>query len=160
MKISLKKGSFSLEYEGDEAFLSKELTNILSVLEPFVSSETPERIQLDAATATKAAVGTSADVTHSTNTIARLINASTGPDLIMAAVAKLAIVDGASIVRRNEIHDEMRKATSYYKRTFQNNLSTYLSNLVKADRLRLVSQDTYGLPAKERDKLEQSIAQA
>jgi hypothetical protein len=53
----------------------------------------------------------------------------------------------------------MRRATSYYKKTFQNNLSAYLSNLVKADRLRLVSQDTYGLPAKEREKLEQSIVE-
>lgn len=159
IKISLKKGSFSLEYEGDESFLSKELTNILSVIEPFVEAETEQPTGKTSAAAVKPTTEASSDLAHSTNTIAKLINASTGPDLIMAAVAKLVIVDGASVARRNEIHDEMRRATSYYKKTFQNNLSAYLSNLVKADRLRLVSQDTYGLPAKEREKLEQSIVE-
>jgi hypothetical protein len=47
----------------------------------------------------------------------------------------------------------MKKATSYFKRTYQSNLSNYLEGLTKADSLRLVSENVYGLPVKMREAL-------
>ena len=51
----------------------------------------------------------------------------------------------------------MKKATSYFKRTYQSNLSNYLEGLTKGDSLRLVSENVYGLPAKMRESLEPKL---
>tara|TARA_R110000751_G_scaffold2018_5_gene8143 strand:+ start:75722 stop:75955 length:234 start_codon:yes stop_codon:yes gene_type:complete len=75
----------------------------------------------------------------------------------MAAVAKIIIVDGNDVARRDEITKEMRAATSYYKKTYTNNLSKYLDTLTKADSLRLAAGDTYGLPAKPREEIEAQL---
>ena len=91
--------------------------------------------------------------------MAKLLDAKSGPDLIMAAVVKKIIVDGDGTINRPAITSEMRKASSYYKRTYANNLSKYLDNLTKADRLRLVSDNTYGLPAKVREEIEPRLSE-
>ena len=78
----------------------------------------------------------------------------------MAAVAKIIIVDGRENIARKDIAAEMRRASSYFKRTYINNLSKYLETLMKSDKLRLVAEDTYGLPAKEREKIEHTISES
>ena len=155
MQIKLTAGGMALEYDGDEVFFRDEVGKFV---QQFVGH---------AATAPKLAGGgekISVDKggnigNHSTNTVAKLLNVQTGPDLIMAAVAKKIIVDGDEVADRNSITSEMRKASSYYKRTYTSNLSNYLDTLTKADSLRLVSENVYGLPAKMRDSLEPKLSE-
>ena len=162
IKFALKNGPFSLDYEGDESFLKNDLAKILEALN-HLQLASPPLIghEGDASGSRGAAENGSAPQLpkHSTNTIAKLMNVTTGPDLILAAVAKVILVDGNDVASRREITAEMKAASSYYKKTYLNNLSAYLDTLTKADRVRLVSQDTYGLPAKERERIEQIICE-
>lgn len=94
----------------------------------------------------------------STDTIATLIGATSGPDLIIAAAAHLHFVQGKVTFSRHELTSQMRSAPSHFKTTFVNNLSTYLSGLTRADRLRLSGSDIYALSSKERQSLEAKLA--
>ena len=96
----------------------------------------------------------------STDTIATIINAASGPDLIVAAAAHLHFAQGKAKFSRQELTAEMRTAPGHFKDTFINNLSKYLTGLTKADRLRLVAKDTYALANKTRQELETTLANA
>jgi hypothetical protein len=98
--------------------------------------------------------------TISTNTIASLINAGTGSDLVMAAMAQITIVQRKDVAGRREILDEMRGAKTFYRETYSNNLSKYLHSLSKGKRLNLVGKETYALPNAERQNFERLIANA
>lgn len=95
-----------------------------------------------------------------TDTIANITNAQSGTDLIMAAAAQLHLSQGKPKFTRQELVNEMRTAPGHFKETFINNLSKYLVGLTKADRLRLVGQNTYALSNKERQVMEAAIANA
>lgn len=96
----------------------------------------------------------------STNTIASLANASTGSDLVMAAMAHITLVQRRDVATRRELLDEMRGAKTFYKETFSSNLSSYLDTLAKGKRLNLVAKETYALPNAERQNFERLIANA
>jgi hypothetical protein len=99
-------------------------------------------------------------VGHSTDTIATVIGAKSGADLILAAAAHLHFAQGKQKFSRQDLTNEMRSAPAHFKETFVNNLSTYLTGLTKADRLRLVGAHTYALSNKERQDLETKLANA
>lgn len=99
------------------------------------------------------------DLSHSTNTIARLLNAKSASDLVIAAAAHLTLMQKKERLSRQELLDEMKKASSFFKSSYVNNLSNSLKVLVNADRLRLLAPDTYGLSHKERTTLEKILAE-
>jgi hypothetical protein len=96
----------------------------------------------------------------STDTIATVLGAKSGPDLIIAAAANLHFVQGTQRFSRQQLTAEMRTAPAHFKDTFLNNLSKYLTGLTKSDRLRLVASDTYAISSKERHELETKLASA
>ena len=100
------------------------------------------------------------DFNYSTDTIATLIGARSGRDLILAAAAHLHFCQRKPTFTRHELTAEMRSAPSHFKGTFINNLSTYLTGLTRADRLRSSGNDTYALSNKERQELEAKLAAA
>jgi hypothetical protein len=101
-----------------------------------------------------------APITLSTDTIATVINAKSGADLIIAASAHLLFSKGKQTFTRQDITTEMRTAPAHFKETYVNNLSTYLTSLTKADRLRLVGSSTYALSNKEKQTLGAKLADA
>jgi hypothetical protein len=98
--------------------------------------------------------------TYSTDTIATLIGATSGPELIIAAAAHLLFNQGKSTFTRRELTTQMRTSPSRFKHTFINNLSAYLAGLTKADRLRMSGSDTYALSNRERQALQVKLAAA
>lgn len=98
--------------------------------------------------------------TYSTDTIATLIGAASGPELIIAAAAHLLFSQGKNTFTRRELTAEMRNSPSRFKHTFINNLSAYLAGLAKADRLRMSGPDTYALSNRERQALQAKLAAA
>jgi hypothetical protein len=97
---------------------------------------------------------------YSTDTIATIIGATSGPELIIAAAAHLHFAQGKVTFSRQELTAQMRAAPSHFKSTFVNNLSAYLAGLTRADRLRLSGNDIYALSNKERQALEAKLANA
>ena len=158
MQFKISVGQIALEYEGDEAFFSKDVSAFVDAFldkaNMLVIPAAPKQSDAEGAASTKQG---SSGQKHSTNTVAKLLNAHTGPDLILAAVAKKILVDGEGTVSRSTIINEMKSAFSYYKKTYTSNLSNYLDTLTKADSLRLISDGVYGLPAKMGDSLEPKL---
>ena len=96
----------------------------------------------------------------STDTIATILQAKSGTDLIVAAAAHLHFSAAKQKFTRQELTAQMRSAPGYFKETYVNNLTTYLAALCKADRLRLVATDTYAISIKERKELEAKLVDA
>ena len=97
---------------------------------------------------------------YSTDTIATIIGATSGRDLIIAAAAQLYFVQGKATFTRHELIAQMREAPAHFKRTFINNMSSYLASLTRADRLRSSGNYTYALSNKERQDLDAKLAAA
>jgi hypothetical protein len=146
---------------------------VLSALQPL---DTDERKRVLAWAAQKLAIDAPVAVTgiqkneqkapivgkwdYSTDTIATILGANSGPDLIIASAAHLHFVQSKSTFSRQELTSQMRAAPSHFKTTFVNNLSAYLAGLTRSDRLRLSGNDIYALSNKERQSLEAKLAAA
>ncbi len=103
---------------------------------------------------TQAFVPTGQLSTYSTDTIATLIGATSGPELIIAAAAHLLFSQNKSTFTRRELTAQMRTSPSRFKHTFINNLSAYLAGCTKVDRLRMSGPDSYALSNRERQALQ------
>jgi hypothetical protein len=126
------------------------LTQKLSVAVPVGSSPAP-----------KSLATTSGEKWNlSTDTIATIIGARSGRDLIMAAAGHLHFGQGKQTFNRHDLTAQMRSATGHFRSSYVNNLSSYLASLTRADRLRLSGNDTYALSNRERLDLEAKLAAA
>jgi hypothetical protein len=68
-------------------------------------------------------------------------------------------VDAKATFSRSDILKEMESASSYYKKAYSNNLTTYLKTLVIASKkLNEISENLYSLPAQVGAELEKTLA--
>lgn len=164
-RLRVKLGAAEIEYEGDAQFLKDEVMptvgRMLELVQERADLQRPAPTMIQAnSVETPLPLPNGSKPSHSTNTIATLLNASTGGDLAIAAAARLILIDGKETVSRSDLLKEMQGATTFYKQTMSNNLTTTLKALAKDDRLRLVGSNTYSLSHKERQTLEQKLAEA
>jgi hypothetical protein len=162
-RLRVKMGTAEIEYEGGTQFLKEEIMpTVGKILEMVESRAELQRsmpmLQIDNSTEALNSTAT-AEVSHSTNTIATLLGAKSASDLAIAAAAQLSLVQKKVQLSRQEILDEMKSATSFFKSSYANNHSNSLKVLTKGDRLRLLAPDTYGLSHRERKELEKLLAQ-
>jgi hypothetical protein len=158
-KIRIKMGSTEVEYEGSETFLKEELLSLLSEL---------LRLQKENANITGSQFnlpnsgsnisGSQGSIQGTTKTIAAKLACNSGPDLVIAAAAHLTFVAGSHTFSRQNILDEMKTASGHYKKNFSNNLTSYLQNLVKADKLFESAKDAYSLSDTSKRELEAKLA--
>jgi hypothetical protein len=153
-RIRVALGGIEIEYEGEQSFIEDSLLTLAERLISMNGGVTPLRSKFERTDTPKS------DLEASTNTIAQIIVAKTGTDLALAAVAKINIVRNIPAASRQEILEEMKQATTYYKDTYASNLSSYLNTLVRSRKVNLVSRATYALAAAERAKLEGVLASA
>jgi hypothetical protein len=164
-RLRVKLGAAEIEYEGGAEFLKEEVMPTVGRMLELVQERAdlqrsgPAMIHGNALEASLP-IANGSKPAHSTNTIASLLNVSSGSDLAIAAAARLILVDGKDTITRAELLKEMQSATTFYKATYSGNLSKALKTLTKDDRLRLVKDNTYSLSQKERQKLEQELAKA
>ncbi|WP_210164173.1 hypothetical protein [Bradyrhizobium sp. Ec3.3] len=155
-KIKIKIGEIEIEYEGDASFLKNDLLGIFKELsntnEHLLVTPKPTREKAHDSHGAKSAGK------HSTVTIATLLKAKTGPDLVTVAAAYLHFSQGKSEFTRAEILAAMKTATGYWQKNYTGNLSTSLEGLTKADKLRVVKEGVYSLPADETKRLEAVLA--
>ncbi len=80
------------------------------------------------------------------NNVAAKLDCKTGPDLIVAAAAFLTFgAESMPRFDRKRLLDEM-KMSSYYRKSYSNNMSRYLQGLVKRQKLNEVTKGEYQLP--------------
>lgn len=165
-RIKLKVGSMELEYEGDPRFLAGGIEALLETMGDLAhrvpdAPPTPTPISSEPPM-TPNGNGTLPQVSRfefSTNTIAAHLEAKTGPELIICAMARLELGQEKKSSSRNEILAEMKSATTYYNENMRSNMSRHLSRLTRNKRINQIAKDTYALSATERKDLEVKIAE-
>jgi hypothetical protein len=155
MKLKIRVGNVEVEYEGPEAFVNKKLPELIANVAKIKGTGRVRRDGSDEERDTKDKPG---EMTGTTNTIAAKLGCETGPDLILAAATRLALVLGKSSFMRKELLAEMKQASTYYKKSYKGNLTQNLSSLVKANSLNETAKDTYSLAAGTRADLKKKLS--
>lgn|SRR5262249_30777848 len=158
-KIRIRMGEIEVEYEGTEDFLKKELPDLLSAVSELYRKKADVQNEADGP-ANGSRKGSTAATAGTTATIAGRLRAKVGNgrDLMIAAAARLSLVNGNETFTRKELLAEARSASAYYRDTINNNLSTTLARLVRAGDFNEVSPGNYSLSANKREELETALA--
>jgi hypothetical protein len=152
-KLRLKLGPIEVEYEGEEKFLKDELPNLLRAVLELQKSAKGWKLEDDSTTNGDADNGDAdkaADtrIQMSTGSIASKLGCKSGPDLLFAACAHLALVKGMGSYPRKEILKEAKTATAFYNQSVRANLTSHLNSLVKGDKLNETSTGVFAVQAK------------
>jgi hypothetical protein len=153
-KVRIKLGPIEIDYEGSEEFLKTELPNLIkSISELHKTARIPfeEPVQLETG-------GGQGKFQLTTGSIAAKLACSSGPDLILAAAAHFTISEGKSTFTRQQLLEELRTASHYYKSSYSANLSKYLNGLAKTGKINEPTNGTFALSANTRDELEGRLA--
>lgn len=152
--FSIKIGNNELSCTGTESFLTQQIPVILDYLKEFGTPTETGNTREEASRGT----GNGSKTGYlAVNSIAAKMNVTSGTDLILAAVFSLTQGEKAQ-ASRPEIINEMRKATSYFKKSVVNNLSNYLSTLIKEGELLEQASENYALSVKARAEIESKLA--
>lgn len=162
-KIRIKIGSIEVDYEGDPSFLKDGLNDLIQSVSDIHSSlpQSPSSAAASVAPETVIpAVVPSAQPSLglSTKSIAARMDAKTGPELAICAMAHLELVKNLDSYERQSILNEMKTATGYYKSSMSGNNVKNVDSLVKAKRVTEAGSGKYCLSASERKKVEAAIA--
>lgn len=148
-KIRIKLGSIEVEYEGSEAFLKKELPDLMKTVAELYKSVGAPIEQKDE----RDDDGRPKGIRLSTKSIAAKLNCSSGRDLVVAASAHLTLAKNHDSFTRKELLSEMQSAIGYYKKTYGDNLTNALNGLLKDGTLTELSGDNYSLSEPKRKEL-------
>lgn len=146
-KIKIKMGALEVEYEGSEAFLKSELLKLVSTLIEQQSKIQPLEQAAPHTQKASAAHHPAKPIPGTAGSFAIKLGVSTGPELVLAAAAKLALVDGKEKFSRSELSKEMRKATNHFKESYVSNLTQSLKRLQEDNKLLEPSTDNFALTA-------------
>jgi len=148
-KIKIKFGAIEVEYEGSETFLKEELPRLLAAVSDLYSKSkgalgSTEAEPVPVASASQAST-TQKKIESTTGSLAAKLKVKSGPDLVLAAAARLSFVLGLTTFSRQKLIDEMKTASAYYKSSYLSNLTQSLNNLVKEGKLNEPRQGNYAL---------------
>lgn len=142
VRLKIKVGAVELEVEAPEAFVLDRFPSLVTqVLKENGWTDIKQIVQPSATVS-----NSDGGLDQSTNTIAALLDAKTGPDLALAACAHMSLVKGKMKFSRKDVLDEMQAAATFYNHNYSGNLTKILQSLMKAKKLNLVANQTYSLP--------------
>jgi hypothetical protein len=161
--IKIKLGILELDCEGPEEFLKAEVPNFLKL-----ALETHSKIPAQSVAAVPAPATVHAPHANgsgcaipgfqsTTENIAMKLGAKSGPELVLAAAARLAFVVGKTTFTRDNLHDEIKTATGFYNEGHRKNLTGSLRSLVKDDKLNEITAGNYALSTTAKPELEAKI---
>lgn len=162
-KMRIKMGPIEIDYEGTEDFLKQELPAILKAISTLYNdtgariAEQQSLAEAQISGASGNGAGTSSNVGMSVTSIAAKIGVKTGPDLVVAAAARLTR-GGMANIPRGKLLEEMKQATGFFKTTYRSNLSSILLGLVKDGKLQETAKDTYALSIATKSDIEARLA--
>jgi len=153
-KLRIRIGDVEIDYEGTEEFLKQELPALLKTAMELHNAAGA------AGTGADGGKGKVAVPTLTTGSTAARLKVKSGPTLLMAAAAHLTFMGKKSTFSRQELLTEMQSATSYYKKSYSNNLTKYLSGAVTEGKLQESAKNAYALSADTNNELESQLADA
>lgn len=155
-KLRIKMGPIEVEYEGSEDFLKLELPELLRAVTTLYKDSGITDIQQDNPGVIGGAPASGPQGT--TATYAAKLGGGTGPDLALAAAARLRISLGSGTFSRTKLLEEMKSASSYYKKSYSSNLTKIISGLVASQKLIEAAKDTYSLHATTEKEVRAKLA--
>jgi hypothetical protein len=153
-KIRIKWGSMEVEYEGSETFLKDEVPGLLGKLAELDGGQPADTAAGGSAVNPRKAKTGSGQLQATTANIAAKLSVGSGPELIIAAAARLTFVLGQDTFSRQQLIDEMKTAAAYHKASYVSNLSKSLASLVKDHKLNEPTQGNFALTATTRATVE------
>jgi hypothetical protein len=150
--LKIRIGEVEIDYEGTEEFLKEEIPQLLetamklykAVGGPKAGDESDDTSDVPSLT---------------TTSIAAKLSSKSGSDLLLAAAARLALVEKTEPFSRQQLLLQMQAATSYYKTSYSANLSKYIKTaLLKEGPLSETAKNAYALKAAARTDLEKRLA--
>ncbi|MGP8231231.1 MAG: hypothetical protein ACLQL2_01000 [Methylovirgula sp.] len=152
-KISLSKGSLSIAFEGDEPFFIEYVRPLfLTILENGQTYDAP-----NADDARGQATMRRQAITMTAKSIASKLGVDSGTTLAYAAAAALSLMQGREQFSRQNLHDEMKTATGFYKQTYGSNLSNYIDTLTRQGTLIEVAKDVFTVKSAELDAMRSKL---
>ena len=160
-KLHVKIDGVSVTYEGPADLLEERLAPLVREISMALDGRRVEsrdhesRLPMEEDQPVRAPKD--ANAVGTIDNVAAKLDCKTGPDLIVATAAFLTF--GAKAVprfNRRHLLDEM-KTSSYHKKTYTSNMSTYLQGLVKKQKLSEVTKGEYQLPPAHRDELKTKL---
>jgi len=167
--IKLKLGSLELESEGPEEFLKAEVPNFLKLaLETYKEVPAHTTALQHSPNAHAHPINSHAHSINgnggaipgfqsTTENIAVKLDVKSAPDLIVAAAARLAFVQGKDTFTRDELLGEMKTATAYYSEGHRKNMTNSLRSLVKDDIFNEITTGNYALSAPAKTEIQAKI---
>lgn len=155
-KIKIKVGQVEVEFEGSEEFLSKELPVLLKNVASLYASVPASPASGDSGSNVPPPPAGHLQLT--TNSIATKLSVKSGSDLLVAAAAHLTFVKRLQSFTRQQILDEMKTASSFYKKSYSPNYRKYLKVITDAGKLNELSADGYAFSAAAKAELEKKLA--
>jgi hypothetical protein len=159
IKARIKSGTFEIEYEGAEEFFRSEFLGIAEEIRNRLSDASgaePEAVV--SASLARQSERVPSTSTGTTRSIAARLSAKTGPDLLLAAAARLNIVEDRDRFRRQDLLEEIKTASGYFKANMAKNLSQNLKTLIKDGKLIELANEVYTLSAGARTDLENKVS--
>jgi hypothetical protein len=154
----LRLGQIELQCSGSEAFLSAQLPQFLTyIAQNRSAAETPTQGAGASSGTNQVSAGVKSVSALSVSSVAAKLASKSGPDLIIAACLRLTR-DGQKTFSRQQILDEMKAASSYYRTSYMSNLTKYLSTLIQGGKLLEQAKDQYALEATNLNELESKLA--
>lgn len=154
-KLRVKVGEIEFEFEGSEEFLKAEIPEILKSI---LAHRREVGVSPIVTPATGQAPGAESLLQGTTATFAAKLGGSSGPELAITAAARLRFALGSDTFTRSKLIEEMKTATSYYKRSYNNNLTKTLAVLVSNGKFIECAKDTYSLHANLIAELQAKLA--
>jgi hypothetical protein len=154
-KVHIRSGDLEVGCEGSEDFIKQELPKILEI----VAGLRRHNAANDSSVLNNPPPGNTRNPKHlSVTTVAAKFACKSGPELVEAGAAKLAVIDGMDDFSRENLLDAIKKATGYYKATYSNNLTVYLNGLIKNQRLLETGEGKFSVPPNVRAEWESKLA--
>lgn len=147
-KFRLRLGNIEIDWEGDTEFLKSDLPAVLTsikggldklgIAEAIVRDERKPPVRLNSGT---------------TSSVAAKLSVSNGPELFLAALAKLQLVDSNAVASRADILKEMQSTKSHYKKSYGSNLSQIIASLMTNGKINEPKTGEYTLTHTEQARI-------
>ena len=152
-KIQIKIGIVEFSGEGNEEWLAAQFDRILDKIPEFLKIEMTAPKTADVQNTSSQQIPSSGTINLSMANIAAKLNCKSGQDVATAAAAYSKFVLSKSSFNRDDILENMKKATGYFKSSYSNNLTNILGALVKNGTLLESSTNNYSLQVNKETEL-------
>lgn len=112
-----------------------------------------------ASSAANSASGQVGAISMTAKAVATTLDVKTGPNLLYAAAAYLAVVRGEDKLSRDSLLEAMKTATGFFKKSDSKNLTKYLDGLCKNGTLIEIAANTFAVKANALNEMKSKLLQ-